>query len=106
MQKQNQALRTLSLVTGIIGLVIALVVFINLRFAYWWGIVLFVGLAELAIGVLELVAGNMASKGKNWIFLLISSILGIAAFFPTALASVIMLVMHRQSFQTGSDAKI
>jgi hypothetical protein len=92
MNRKQKSASVLSIITGCVALIIALILLVIIKYANWWGIVLFGVLAELAVAVLAIIAGTSAIKNNKWNFALLSAILGLFAFFPTAIASIILAI--------------
>ncbi|NLG95745.1 MAG: hypothetical protein GX491_00135 [Chloroflexi bacterium] len=99
MNKQYQIGRILVIISGALGLLWAALIFANLQFAYWQGIVLTIGIVQAVFGLFTLLSGVFSTRPSVWGLGLAGSITGIFTFFPTAVAAIIFVALSRRPAQ-------
>ncbi len=91
MNKKFKIGTTLIMISGVIGIIIGIVAFVNLHFAYMKGVVLTVGIYEALFGLFTVLLGYFSRVGKNWALGLTGAIAGFLVFFPTGIAAIILV---------------
>ena len=106
MNGNSKAGGILILISGVLGIIWGILIFINLQYAYLWEFVLVGGIIELILGIFTVVAGSFAVKQNLWGLALAGALAGIFTFFPTAVAAIILISLGRKEFKQTAVSTI
>lgn len=89
----------LAIISGVLSILLGILIFANLHYAYLRNIVLVVGIFVTILGVFSAVAGYFSLKYKVWGLALAAAIIGVFPVFPTGIAAIVFVSLGRKGFQ-------
>jgi hypothetical protein len=101
MNNKSKIAGVLSIIAGCLGVLWAILIFANLGYAYFMGIMLSLGIIQIVLGSIGIIGGYFAIKNKYWSLALAGAIAGIFTFFPIAIASIILICLGESNFKTA-----
>jgi hypothetical protein len=95
----------LVVISGLLGVLWGILLLANLQYAYIWQVPLAGGIIELVLGLFCVAAGGLILyRPRFWGLALAGAIVGIGAFFPTAIAAIVLLALGRKPQRLAAAA--